>query len=292
VSLSNSLIGIQTLNNSWDYQYSPVHADNNITTKDLIALSAQAGAQVVRIPVDLSTVEANGFPRWMLDSFRSILDYAASQNVQVIFQPGQTPIDLSNDDTVSGQPGTTDDLIELAGRFGKGVEQIYRDMPELTHMINGWEVGNEPNLSYDYTGSGYEDYNVEDARFWTVRTDNAEKYAEYLAATSTAIKSIGNDIPVYAAGVAHNDVRYLETLFSSLEKLDADLDGFSIHPYTTYAIDEHGNIQGPESGRPTDWIGGTSTTAEAWDYYYSFQGALETAQSLMRAMIESGVRAV
>ena len=75
--------------------------------------------------------------------------------MKVIFEPGQTPIDLSQDGTVEGEPGTQSDLQELANRFGLLVSEIYDQHLSASTVVEAWEVGNEPNLGYEYIPNNY-----------------------------------------------------------------------------------------------------------------------------------------
>lgn len=243
MSLSNIQIGVQALDNSWDSENAPVHASHNVTETSLITTAIEAGIQIVRILMDLSLVTATGFPQWKIDSFQSVLEVAAENGIKLIVQPGQTPVELSADGTVSGTPNNMADVQELANRYALAVQQIYSQYPQYADTIQGWEVGNEPNLSYEYT-PGYVETDYADNRFYSVSVENGEWYAEYLHATNEAINTLNItvngsalDVNVIGAGIAHNDVAYMDAMFAKLDVFGADIAGFSIHSYTTYAED-------------------------------------------------------
>ncbi len=278
MSVTNMKVGLHVLLNDWSPD-APAHA--NITGADLIDLAAQAGSKIVRIPLDLSVVGSSGAPSWALTKIEEWLTLAQQKNLQVIFEPGQTPTDLSQTGTVDGEPGNSADIDELGNRFATLVEQVYTQFSHLTDVIRGWEVGNEPNLSYEYT-PGYQDYDFSKNRFFTVSTDNAEYYANYLHAANEAVKVVENrlgiSIDIIGAGIAHNDAAYMDRMFETLSYLGADIDGFSIHPYTTYDL----AYTDPASGRPTDWvINPDLSDGNSWDYYHNFQEALYNIQEHM-----------
>lgn len=149
-----------------------------------------------------------------------------------------------------------------------------------SNAIAGWEVGNEPNLSYQYlgdntyyTGASDPDTVSSAPRYYVVGLDNAENYARYLASVSESVASVeqalGKNIILIGAGIGHNDYAYMDRMFTTLEALDANVDAFSIHPYTMY------DYPSPQSGRPTDWVptpDGTNDTG--WNYYHNFQQSL------------------
>ena len=309
MSLSNIQIGVQALDNSWDSDNAPVHASHNVTETSLIITAIEAGIQIVRIPMDLSLVTATGFPQWKIDSFQSVLQIAHENGIKLIIQPGQTPAELTDSNDVRDAP-SIENIGELANRYAIAVQQIYSEYPQYADTIQGWEVGNEPNLSYVYTDNvtsstaeaiysegedgilGTADdviipgivNDVTNNRYYSTTIENGEWYAEYLHATNEAINTLNItvngsalDVNVIGAGIAHNDVAYMDAMFAKLDALGADIDGFSIHPYTTYAED----YSAPDSGRPTDWVGSPTNNSESWDYYYSFQGALYSTQNLM-----------
>jgi len=278
VSIATTLFGTHALLNAYNTSGAPAHG--GITPSDLHSLSDGLGAQIVRIPLDLSLVGPNGLPSWAVDTLAAELAQLQQLGIKVIFEPGQTPVDLSQTGTVDGPP-FLDKIGELADRFATYVRTIHESLPQYEDTIAGWEVGNEPNLSYQYTGTyhgGEGDPN--NPRFYAVSTDNAEKYAEYLHLVNEAVKgvesSLGQDIKVIGAGIAHNDYAYMDTMFATLKNLGADIEGFTIHPYTIYDY----NATTPQSGRPTDWVPNPTDAASSWDYYHSFQGALYSVQYL------------
>ncbi|MCP4074377.1 MAG: hypothetical protein GY742_22045, partial [Hyphomicrobiales bacterium] len=279
MSLDNLLIGVQVLDNSWNSNGAPVHASHDVSAVSLIQTALDAGIQIIRLPFDLSTADANGFPIWQLNALEKVLEAASANNIKVIVQPGQTPVDLSGNGKVDGTPANMNDLQELAERFAAGVKQVYdRFGSQYSDTIEGWEIGNEPNMSHEYV-PGYVKWDVANNRYWSVSIENGEWYAEYLHATNEAINALGLniDVNVIAAGIAHNDKAYMEAMFARLDSLDASIDGFNIHPYTTYQSD----YLTPESGRPTDWTAQPTGNSESWDYYYGFQEALNNTQYLM-----------
>ena len=282
MSLTSTTLGMHVLDSSWD-STSPAHF--GVSETKLIQLASQGGSGVIRVPLDLSEVTSSGYPQWQLDSIYSVLSTASNLGIKVIFEPGQTPVDLSADGTTEGTPGTLAQVTELAQRFATLVEQVYTSYPQYADTIEAWEVGNEPNLDYAYYGDStyYDDAGDPDApRFWAVDAEQGANYAQYLALTASAIsnveQSLNQDIKVIAAGVAHNDEAYLEAMFSQLQSMNAEIDGFTIHPYTFYSYD----FTDPASGRPSEWVADPDASeSDAWDYYHSFQGALNSIETVM-----------
>ncbi|CUX30956.1 MULTISPECIES: Ig-like domain-containing protein [Agrobacterium tumefaciens complex] len=278
MSIKNMLLGTHSLLNAYNTKGAPAH--NGITASDIHKLSNSAGSEIVRIPLDLSIVGPNGLPSWAVKNIAAELQQLQQFGIKVIFQPGQTPRDLSQTGAVDGSP-RIDAIDELAARFAVFVKTIHESLSQYSDVIAGWEVGNEPNLSYRYTGtyySGKGDPNHD--RFYAVSVENAEYYARYLHAVNETVKgvenSLGQNIKVIGAGIAHNDYAYMDTMFATLKHLGADIEGFTIHPYTIYDY----NATSPQSGRPTDWVPNPVDTPSAWNYYHSFQGALHSIQFL------------
>ncbi|MGX7743995.1 hypothetical protein [Rhodopseudomonas parapalustris] len=288
MSITNIDFGMHVLGNSWNPNAT---AHQGVSYSDLIDLAAQGGSSIIRIPLDLSAVLTNPSSwAYVVNDIGGDLQKAASLGLKVIFEPGQTPLDLvPSGGTVQDVPNTMANLNELANRYAMLVEAVYDTYPQYADTIAGWEVGNEPNLSYQYTGSYYNGSDPtapsDSPRYWTVSTDNAEWYATYLDKVADKVHAIDPDIKVIGAGIAHNDPAYMDAMFDKLQTLNANVDGFSVHPYTTYADDAFTGGS-PASGRPTDWI--ESPTSEPWNHYFSFQGALYSMQSMMNSYGYSG----
>jgi Ca2+-binding RTX toxin-like protein len=271
---------MHAINNSWSSE-SPAH--NGITNQMLFQLAADGGSNIIRVPLDLSVVGPSGPPQWVVDSIGTVLQQAASLGLKVILEPGQTPPDLlPAGASLSQAPATDAGLEEMGSRFGELVEAVHSQYSQYADTVAAWEVGNEPNLSFQndgvyYSGSG----DPTASRFYVVGLDNAEAYAKFLNSASNAVQQVevnlGQTIEVVAAGVAHNDYSYLDRMLSTLSNLGGSIDGFSIHPYTTYDY----NYQSPASSRPTDWIPAEGSGAEQWDHYFSFQGAIYGVQGLL-----------
>ncbi|WP_420410956.1 Ig-like domain-containing protein [Roseibium sp.] len=280
MSVSDFEFGMHALSNSWNTSGAPAHSGMSVA--DMIVLAAQGGSTVVRIPLDLSIVTSSGAPQWSINSIGSLLQVAAQNGVKIIFEPGQTPLDLlPPGSSVSDVPSEQWAIDALADRFALMVEQVHSQYSSYTSSIAGWEVGNEPNLSYQYTGTYYGGQgDPNHPRFYAVSTDNADYYARYLHAANEAVKTVeatlNQNIKVIGAGIAHNDYAYMDTMFATLSTLGADVEAFAIHPYTTY---DYYAAQ-PQSGRPTDWIPNPTNSASGWDYNFSFQGALYSIQYL------------
>lgn len=140
-------IGMHAINNS----YNPAAtAHQGVSNADLAILVSQAGSSIIRVPLDLSRVGPNGLDSGAIADVQAWLQTAQQYGLKVIFEPGQTTLDLSQNGSVSGEPIPA--LIDtLAGRFATAVQQIYQQTnPTLLQSIQSWEVGNEPNLSYEY----------------------------------------------------------------------------------------------------------------------------------------------
>ncbi|TYC78824.1 tandem-95 repeat protein [Stappia sp. BW2] len=281
MAISDTMFGMHILSNSWNPSS---EAHQGLDEFDHMALAAQAGSSVVRIPLDLSPIGSNNAAEWdyvVQDALQSMAE-AQARGFKIIFEPGQTPLDLLPPGSDVGDVPTQQWAIdELARRFSLLVEEVHSRGSGLTDTIAGWEVGNEPNLSYQYTGTYYGgEGDPNNPRFYALSTENAEYYARYLHAVNEAVKGVeadlGQEIKVIGAGIAHNDYAYMDTMFATLKNLGADIDGFTIHPYTIYDY----NATTPQSGRPTDWVPNPTDAASSWDYYHSFQGALYSVQYL------------
>lgn len=280
MSIGSALLGMHVLNNN-HLPAAVGHAGVSLT--DMIVLAAQGGSSVIRVPTDLSAIGPAGVPNWQLDFYGEILSVATQYGVKVIFEPGQTPLDLlPPGGTVRDEPATYQAMYGLADRFATLVEAIHTTFPQYSSTIEGWEVGNEPNLSYQYFNDNtYFGANGDPAapRFWVVSQNNAQYYAEYLIAVSNRIgvieQSLGYNVKIIAAGIAHNDAAYMERFFQTLDNAGAQIDAFAVHPYTFYSWPD------PQSGRATDWVPTPNgVRANDWNYYHSFQGALYSIQGL------------
>ncbi|WP_367716547.1 calcium-binding protein [Nitratireductor sp. GISD-1A_MAKvit] len=279
MSFDNILLGMHAINNRWSSE-SPAHS--GITDQRLFQLAADGGSQVIRVPLDLSVVDPSGPPQWVVDSIGTVLQKAWALGLKVVLEPGQTPPDLLPPGApVSQAPQTDGELSEMGERFGALVEAVHTQYGEYASTIAAWEVGNEPNLSFQNDGvyHGGEGDPVA-SRFYVVGIENAEAFAKYLHSAGSAVSQVeaklGQKISVVAAGIAHNDYAYMDRMLVTLNSLGGDgIDGFSVHPYTTYDY----NYQGPSSSRPTEWIGDEATAGAQWDHYHSFQGALYQMQS-------------
>ena len=280
MSLADALLGMHVLNNSWN-PGAQGHA--GITFPDLVQLAADGGSGVIRIPLDLSNVSASGVSSADLAYVGAILTEAEQNGIKVVFEPGQTPLDLvPAGSTVTDEPATYQAMYELADRFATLIQTVHATFPQYVSAIEGWEVGNEPNLSYHFLGdTTYHDANGDPnaPRYWVVSQDNAQYYADYLAAVANKVSALelkfGYDIKVIAAGIAHNDVAYMERMFQTLDNAGAQIDAFAVHPYTFYSWPD------PQSGRATDWVSTPDgVQANDWNYYHSFQGALYSIQDL------------
>ncbi|WP_195164516.1 calcium-binding protein [Mesorhizobium sp. NBSH29] len=280
MSINNLSVGMHAINNSWS-SGSPAH--EGITNQALFQLAAEGGSTIIRVPFDLSVVGPSGPPQWSVDSIGAVLQQAAALGLKVILEPGQTPPDLLPASApLSQAPETTADLEEMSRRFGALVEAVHTQYGQYASTIAAWEVGNEPNLSFQNDGVYHGgEGDPSSSRFYVVGLDNAEAYARMLSSASNAVSqveaSLGQSITLIAAGVAHNDYAYMDRMLSTLSSLGGSVDGFSIHPYTTY--DYH--YRDPSSSRPTEWIGAEGAGAEQWDHYHSFQGALYQGQALL-----------
>lgn len=283
MTISNILLGMHAINNSWS-SGSPAH--QGITNQVLFQLAADGGSGVVRVPLDLSVVGPSGPPQWVVDSIGTILQQANALGLQVVLEPGQTPSDLRPAGTsASHAPDSDAGLVEMGQRFAALVEAVHTQYGQYADTIAAWEVGNEPNLSFQNDGvyhGGAGDPAA--SRFYVVGLDNADAYARYLHSAGSAVAQVearlGQPITVVAAGIAHNDYAYMDRMLSTLENLGGEgIDGFSVHPYTTYDY----NYQDPSSSRPTEWVGDEATGAQRWDHYHSFQGALYQMQERLNA---------
>ncbi|MBK8455942.1 MAG: hypothetical protein IPL47_01540 [Phyllobacteriaceae bacterium] len=218
MSILDIAFGTHVLNNSWS---SSAPAHQGVTYADLLTLAAEAGSQIVRVPLDLSTVGPGGIAGWKLQEIGAGLAVAAQLGLTIIFEPGQTPPDLSQDGSVSGEPNNAWALNELANRFALLVEAVHESFPQYASVIAGWEVGNEPNLSYQYTGTYWNGddptVSADTPRNFAVSVDNAEWYATYLDAVADAVHAYDPSINVIGAGIAHNDVAYMQEFFATLQ---------------------------------------------------------------------------
>lgn len=128
MTISNILLGMHAINNSWS-SGSPAH--QGITNQMLFQLAADGGSGVVRVPLDLSVVGPSGPPQWVIDSIGTILQQADALGLQVVLEPGQTPPDLRPAGTsASHAPDSDAGLVEMGQRFAALVEA---DRPPLHH---------------------------------------------------------------------------------------------------------------------------------------------------------------
>lgn len=115
MSLNNLEIGFHSILNAWNPN-ATAHAGQTQST--LMQLASSASGGIVRILVDLSTVPVSGFPQWQIDIFSEVITAAETLGLKIIFEPGQTPLDLSQKGTVSGEPSPSN-IDALAERFAR-----------------------------------------------------------------------------------------------------------------------------------------------------------------------------
>ena len=167
-------------------------------------MSAEGGASVVRLPIDLSNVGPNGVPQWVIDNFGAAFQAAEQYGVKLIFEPCDVPPDLSPNGDKFQEPNTIAGIEALAQRFGDLVRTVHTEFPQYSDLVDSWEVGNEPNLTYQFS-PGYDTLDFSDHRFYSVSVENAQFYAQYLAVTAKEIaaveNSLGIDINVIGAGI-------------------------------------------------------------------------------------------
>ena len=176
MSLSSMSIGINFLNNNGEHA-----GHQGVTNLQLMQKAAESGVDTIRVPADLAAVGPNGVDPYQILLYQEVFEAADQFGLKIIFEPGQTPPDLSSDGTVKGHPENYGDLQELANRFGTLVQTVYSNFPQYIDLIEAWEVGNEPNLSYEYIPNSYHEFSDgADHRFYAVDEANAEWYADYL----------------------------------------------------------------------------------------------------------------
>lgn len=103
MGLSNTPLGMHVLNNNYPEANAPGHT--GVTDAQLIQFAAQGGSTMVRVPMDLSVVQASGVPQWVLDDLVPLFQAAATYGTRIIFEPGQTPRDLAPGGDVQNEPG-------------------------------------------------------------------------------------------------------------------------------------------------------------------------------------------
>ncbi len=274
------VVGMHAINNNWNTSAAPAHS--GVSDQRMFEIATAGGAEILRIPLNLATVGPEGPRPGAVDYIGSLMKMGDTLDLKLIFEPGQTPPDL-----LPASGATTDapqedwQLVEMGERFGALVQAVHEEYGAYAHVVAGWEVSNEPNLSFMNDGVYYAGKDPNAPRFWSVGLDNARDYGVFLNAAQQAVDraevATGQSIQVIAAGVAHNDPAYFERVLQTLASLGGNVDAFAVHPYTTYDY----SYQTPHSGRPTDWIPEPDTMANQWDFNFSFQGALYGSQNLL-----------
>lgn len=282
MSITSTDVGMHAINNSWS-SGSPAHS--GITDDLMLQLAKTGGSSIVRVPLDLSIVTASGPPQYAVDYIGGIMQIAQNRGLKLVLEPGQTPPDLiPTGAPLSTAPSTDAELYEMGRRFGLLVEAVHSQYAQFADTVLAWEVGNEPNLSFQNDGSYYGGGGDPSApRYYVVDLSNADHFATLVHAAQQAVdnveQTLGQTIKVMSGGIAHNDYFYFERFLEKLAVLNADIDGFSVHPYTTHAQDAY-QTQSPESGRATDWVPNYQYDG-AWPHYHSFQGAIYGTQQLL-----------
>lgn len=268
----SDILGTHVLSNAW------MNTDGNpatnapghigLTQVGIFDLGADAGADVVRVPLSLRDAVKRfdgtyALPTWQIDAvIRPILEdaaarQAAGQSVKIILELGETPAGVA-----------ANDFATIAGASKAFVDAVYTSLPALKSFITAWEIGNEPNEIHI-----------------GLYRDRPYDFADYVTSVANAVAPLegkhGVPINVVVGAIAYNDYDYMSAVFDRLGT-NPNIGGFAIHPYTYSPIQEQ--IDGPpdspdfRSKRPTDW---TDATGRQDDN--DFQGAVYNLQQLMNS---------
>ena len=88
--------------------------------------------------------------QYVIDDIASVLEVAQARGLKVIFEPGETPLEISPSGTNTGLSTDQAFIDTTAFRYALVVKETYIQHADKIGLIEAWEVGNEPNLSYQY----------------------------------------------------------------------------------------------------------------------------------------------
>lgn len=267
----SDILGTHVVSNAWmntdadPATNAPGHA--GMSQADIFTLAANAGSDIVRVPLSLRDAVRNAdgsytLPTWQIDAVilpiltDAAARSAAGQPVKVILELGETPAGMA-----------ANDFANIAGASRAFVDAVYTALPTLAPKIAAWEIGNEPNEIH--------------IGLYRAKPND---FADYVSAVANAVSPLetkfGTAINVVVGAIAYNDYSYMSAVFNRLGS-NPNIDGFAIHPYT-YSPQQN-QIDGPatsadyRSKRPTDW-----TDLNGLQDNNDFQGAIYNLQQLMR----------
>ncbi|MGI8633154.1 MAG: cellulase family glycosylhydrolase [Solirubrobacterales bacterium] len=179
-----------------------------------------AGAELVRVDVGWSDLEAEGRGRWDADGLAAIdalLTEAAARDLEVLLTLWQTPCWASSapeNRKQSCQGAWWERDVQRypprdAAEYGRAARFL---AGRYAGRVAAWELWNEPNAEDSLGGPG-----------------KAAAYTAMVKAAYRPIKRVDPNTKVLAGALALADVEFTRQLID--EGIGDQLDGFSVHPY-------------------------------------------------------------
>lgn len=164
---------------------------------------SRAGAGWVRVDVGWSTLQptrSDTFEQWYVDLIDEVLASAREHDLKVILMFWRTPSWGSPE----GHPYTPpDDVTAYAEAVGRAAQR-------WQHLVDAWEIWNEPNFDGYFHGA------------------DAGTYTRLLCAAYPAVKAY-TDAPVLFGGIMYNDHEWLREAYDA--GAQDCFDGLATHPY-------------------------------------------------------------
>ncbi len=239
--------------------------------------AASIGSQVIRYPGDWIGLEGPGKGQFNADYVAetiAIVDYAASKDIEVIYEFGQTPPWARPDSIDAGNFTPPQNPADFADAVAYLHQQFVN--AGVADNVSAWEIWNEPNANLGWPTADYRNplssnQGIDPA----VDQEAAGQYVELLNGAYDALKSIDPSVTVLGGSLAGTDFEYLQWMLDA----GAKFDGLAVHPYTRN-FDNPNFIasQNTAPARPTDdprafaeGQGLDATLNERWSFEYGLK---------------------
>jgi len=179
----------------------------NYTDSERIAVLdklAAAGVQWVRIDLGWGSFEGGAkgkLDQWYFQVSDQAIDAANARGIKVLGTFWRTPKWANGGGKATDPPSDPADYAD----FARCASAHFRG------RVSAWEVWNEPNLKYFWSGA------------------NPARYAALVRAAYPAFKAGDPDAPVVAGSVSKNDTPWLERMYAA--GIAGSFDVLSTHPY-------------------------------------------------------------
>ncbi|MBM7520311.1 cellulase family glycosylhydrolase [Nocardioides nitrophenolicus] len=184
-------------------QLSAHHRPGPGYARKVLARLARSGARWVRVDVGWATLQPNRtgpFERWYAELIDDVLAAARDHDIQVILEFWLTPAWASPNGSSYAPPT---DPGAYAGAIGRAAQR-------WGHLVDAWEIWNEPNFEGFFEGA------------------DPQTYVNLLCAAYPAVKEY-DDAPVLFGGIMYNDAPWLTRAYEA--GAAGCFDALAVHPY-------------------------------------------------------------